>query len=90
MENKALDVTNMEEVKEKVSDVKVYGNPGKWICVGKASSERQGWMKSTKVVVMAGGLLVQTSTQQKNEDGSYALADALAFVPGGTLADFTE
>ena len=41
---KPLDVTSMEDVQKKVSDVKVFGNPGAWVLLGKASSEPQGWM----------------------------------------------
>ena len=81
MKKKALDVTNMLDLKEKVNDVKVHGDPGKWKCLNKASSESQGWMKSTKVLDIFGvGCLVQTETQQRNPDGSWALSQALVFV----------
>lgn len=50
MEEKNLDVTDMTELKNKVSDVAIHGDPGKWVCICKASSESQGWMKSTKVM----------------------------------------
>ena len=39
-------------------------------------------MKSTKAMEINGiGCVVQTTTQQKNPDGSYALTDAVTFVP---------
>lgn len=39
-------------------------------------------MKSTKVCNVVGGCIVQVTTQQRNPDGSYAVADALTYVPG--------
>lgn len=85
MEEKTLDVTNMEQLKEKVGDVEVYGYPGAWHCLCKASSKIQGWMKSTKVMGVPGGVLVQVSTQQ----GS-AVAEAVTFVPGVHIANTVE
>ena len=38
-------------------------------------------MKSTKVCNVFGGCIVQVTTQQKNPDGSYAVAEALTYVP---------
>ena len=85
-ESKTLDVTNVEEAKQKVVDVKVVGNGDLFRLVSKASSENQGWMKSTKAAeVEGGGLIVQVTTQQKNPDGSYTVAEALTYVPFGRL-----
>jgi hypothetical protein len=39
-------------------------------------------MKSCKAMEVPGGCVVQVTTQQKNSDGSYAVAEALTFVPG--------
>ena len=39
-------------------------------------------MKSTKVCNVDNGCIVQVTTQQRNPDGSYAVAEALTFVPG--------
>ena len=39
-------------------------------------------MKSTKAMEVSGGCVVQVTTQQRNPDGSYAVAEALTFVPG--------
>ena len=40
-------------------------------------------MKSTKAMNMGygNGCLVQVTTQQRNPDGSYVIAEALTFVP---------
>ena len=38
-------------------------------------------MKSTKAMETGNGCVVQVTTQQRNPDGSYAIAEALTFVP---------
>ena len=92
MDNKTLDNVNIQDVKKKVSDVKVFGNGDTWQLLCKASSESQGWMKSTKVLNLGTihGCLVQVSTQQKNPDGSYSLAEALTFVPNVNISSDGE
>jgi len=82
MENKTLDNTNVAEAKAKISDIKVFGNGDLFSLICKASSEQQGWMKSTKAMQTPHGCVVQVTTQQKNIDGTYSLAEALTFVPG--------
>jgi hypothetical protein len=67
-------------------DVNIVGNPDSFNLLFKASSESEGWMKSTKAMQIQGaGSLVQVSTQQRNPDGSYSLAEALAFVPYASI-----
>lgn len=78
--DKDLTVANMEELAEKVPDVVVVGDPGAWELICKASSQSQGWMKSTKRLEVRGGWLYQTETQQRSADGTWALSQALAFV----------
>lgn len=78
---KSLDVQNIEDAMKKVSDIKVVGDGDTFKVLCKASSDSQGWMKSTKVCNLPNGCLVQVSTQQRNLDGSYAVAEALTFVP---------
>ena len=87
---KSLSVTNMDELREEVSDVEVHGDPGRWVCVCKASSGDGGWMKSTKVMQVgessggaSRGCLVQVTTQQGD-----SVAEALTFVPGAMVEDF--
>lgn len=77
MAEKTLTVTDMDALKEKVSDVEVFGEPGAWQCVSKTSSKKEGWMKSTKRMKVPGGYLYQVSTQQGEQ-----VAEALCFVPG--------
>lgn len=68
--------------KQNVPDIKVVGDGDMFQLLYKASSEKEGWMKSTKAMETARGCLVQVTTQQRNPDGSYAVAEALEFVPG--------
>lgn len=90
MEEKSLDVQNVKQAKEKVNDIKVYGNGDTFALLCKASSEAQGWMKSTKVCNVYGGCIVQVSTQQKNSDGGYTVAEALTFVPGVEMRTYLD
>ena len=82
MPEKSLDVTSSKDFG---SDVKVFGDPDTWQLLCKASSASEGWMKSTKVMDLPDGTLVQVTTQQRNPDGSYAVAEAIAYVPGLTF-----
>ena len=90
MERKALDVTSMEDIKERVTDVEVFGDPGDWELICKASSKAQGWMRSTKAMeIKSGGplgtvfgCLVQVSTHQEQTTGSANIAEAVIWVPG--------
>jgi pyruvate/2-oxoglutarate dehydrogenase complex dihydrolipoamide acyltransferase (E2) component len=82
MSEKMLDISEVKGAKANISDLKVYGNGDTFALLCKASSQEQGWMKSTKVCNVHGGCIVQVTTQQKNPDGSYAVAEALTYVPG--------
>lgn len=75
---------------EKADDLVVIGNENTWQLLCKTSSEKEGWMKSTKVLeIPERGCLVQVTTQQRNLDGSYTLAEAMEFVPKvAVCADF--
>lgn len=80
MRQKSMQITSTEQAK--AHGIKSWGS-SEWQLISKAWSEDEGWMKSTKALSIAGaGCLVKVSTQQKNSDGSYAVAEALTFVPG--------
>jgi len=81
MKEKDLGITEVRGAKANISDLVVYGNGDTFALLCKASSQEQGWMKSTKVCNVLGGCIVQVTTQQRNPDGSYSVAEALAFVP---------
>jgi hypothetical protein len=83
MIEKNMDVTDINGAKKNISDLKVFGNGDTFQLICKASSQEQGWMKSTKAMEIVGvGCVVQVTTQQRSPDGSYAVAEAVTFVPG--------
>ena len=85
---KDLSVTSAEDAKRKIPDLKVYGDAYTWVCLCKASSESQGWMKSTKVMNVPGGCVVQVTTQQINDASmlpNNTIAEALTYVPGAKI-----
>lgn len=87
---KMINAVNIADVKQKVSDVEVFGNGDLFALITKASSKEQGWMKSTKAMQTSTGVVIQVTTQQKNPDGSYSVAEALTFVPGECIIDTTN
>lgn len=79
---KTLGNTDSNGAKKNVKDIVFFGDGDTFKLISKASSEIYGWMKSTKAMQIDGvGCVVQTTTQQRNPDGSYSLTDALVFVP---------
>ena len=90
MSEKMLDISEVKGAKANISDLKVYGDGDTFALLCKASSQEQGWMKSTKVCNVVGGCIVQVTTQQKNPDGSYAVAEALTYVPGVQICKSQE
>jgi hypothetical protein len=82
MKEKNLYISDVKGAKENIHDLVVYGDGDTFALLCKASSKEQGWMKSTKVCNVPGGCIIQVTTQQMNPDGSYALAEALTYVPG--------
>ena len=85
---KTLHNSDISGAKKNVPDIVVYGNGDLFKLLSKASSQREGWMKSTKVMEIPHvGCFVQVTTQQRNPDGSYAVAEALQFVPGVVLLE---
>ena len=84
---KTLHNSYVSDAKVNVKDIRVVGNGDMFRLLCKASSDTEGWMKSTKACEVPGGCIVQVTTQQRNADGSYAVAEALSFVPGVKIAD---
>lgn len=69
-------VTKTEDLPD---DVKIFGDPDRLQLLIKAKSKT--WSKSTKAMEVPGGCIVQVSSEQKNPDGSWSIAEALTFVP---------
>jgi hypothetical protein len=85
---KTLNNSDVSGARENVKDIKVVGNGDMFRLLCKASSDAEGWMKSTKAMAIPGvGCVVQVTTQQRNADGSYAVAEAATFVPGVEISD---
>lgn len=86
MAAKSLHNTDNNGAIKNVSDIQFFGNCDTFRLICKASSEIEGWMKSTKAMeIPTIGCVVQVTTQQRNLDGSYSIAEALTFVPGATI-----
>lgn len=77
-------MTNTNDVKNNVPDVKIYGNPDIWVLLCKASSQEGCWMKSTKFMNTPTGAVLQVTTQHGNTNihKNPNVAEALTFIPG--------
>lgn len=84
---KTLHNSDVSGARQNVKDIKVVGNGDMFQLLCKASSEAEGWRKSTKAMETPFGCVVQVTTQQINPDGSYSVAEALTFVPGTAVVD---
>ena len=75
---KSLGNTDANGAKKNVKDIQFYGNGDTFQLISKASSQNEGWMKSTKAMQIDGaGCVVQVTTQQGDN-----VSEALTFVPG--------
>jgi hypothetical protein len=87
MAEKTLYNSDVSGAKVNVPDIKVFGNGDMFQLLCKASSQAEGWMKSTKAMEIHGvGCVVQVTTHQRNHDGTNAVAEAITFVPGVSIA----
>lgn len=84
---KTLHNSDVSGARQNVPDIVVVGNGDMFQLLCKASSQNEGWMKSTKAMECPHGCVVQVTTQQKNIDGTYSVAEALTFVPGVKISD---
>ena len=79
---KTLKNSDVSGARANVPDIQVFGHGDAFQFLCKTFSEKEGWMKSTKAMETPVGCVVQVTTQQRNPDGSYSVAEALTFVPG--------
>ncbi len=84
---KTLHNSDVDGATKNVLDIEFYGDGDTFALIYKASSKSEGWMKSTKGMNVPGGCVVQVTTQQRNADGCYAIAEALTYVPGVELIE---
>jgi len=86
MRTKTLGNTDQNGCRKNVNDVVMFGED-LFKLLSKASSEEEGWMKSTKAMEVLDGVVVQVTTQQRNQDGSYSVAEAVTYVPKATIQE---
>ena len=88
--DKMLGNTDVNGARKNVKGIVVFGNGDIFQLLCKVSSENEGWMKSTKAMQTPSGCVVQVTTQQRNIDLTYSIAEALTFVPGVKIAGDPE
>ena len=79
---KTLNNENIKQTTKSTPDIKVFGDGDAWKLICKASSEKEGWMKSTKAMDVGNGCLVQVTTQQGTN-----VSEAVTFVPNVTILE---
>lgn len=88
---KTLHNTDTNGASKNVKDIVFWGNGDTFKLISKASSELEGWMKSTKAMQCGDAVVVQVTTQQRNIDGTYSIAEALTTVYNAKIVEhFTE
>lgn len=87
---KTLGNTDANGTRKNVEDIVVFGNGDTFQLLCKASSQEEGWMKSTKAMETPSGCVVQVTTQQINIDLTYSIAEAVTFVPGVKIVNDLE
>lgn len=84
---KTLGNTCANGATKNVKDIVFWGDGDLFKLISKASSQNEGWMKSTKAMDTGLGVVIQVTTQQRNPDGSYAIAEALTYVPDAKIVE---
>ena len=88
---KTLHNTCANRATKNVKDIVFWGNGDTFKLISKASSEAEGWMKSTKAMQCGSDVVVQVTTQQRNPDGTYSIAEALTTVTNAIIVEhFTD
>ena len=83
---KTLSNTTANQAKDNVKDIVFWGNGDTFKLISKASSQNEGWMKSTKAMEIPGlGCVVQVTTQQGSN-----VAEAVTFVPNVKILETTN
>lgn len=87
---KSLHNTCSNGATKNVKDIVFWGNEDTFQLISKASSEAEGWMKSTKAMKCGKDVVIQVTTQQKNPDGSYSVAEALTTAHNKKIVETTD
>lgn len=81
--SKTLVNTDSNGATKNVKDIVFWGNGDTFKLISKASSQAEGWMKSTKAMEIARvGCVVQVTTQQHDN-----VSEAVVFVPGVRVSE---
>lgn len=81
--SKTFKNTDASGAKKNVPDIVFWGNGDTFKLISKASSQKEGWMKSTKAMEIRGvGCVVQVTTQQGSN-----IAEAVTFVPNCVIEE---
>ena len=88
--SKSLHNTCANGATKNVKDIVFWGDRDTFKLISKASSESEGWMKSTKAMQCGTSVVVQVTTQQRNPNGSYAIAEALTTVENAYIFEEKE
>ena len=87
---KSLHNTCSNGATKNVKDIVFWGNGDTFQLISKASSEAEGWMKSIKAMKCGKDVVIQVTTQQKNPDGSYSVAEALTTAHNKKIVETTD
>ena len=87
---KSLHNTCSNGATKNVKDIVFWGNGDTFQLISKASSEAEGWFKSTKAMKCGKDVVIQVTTQQKNPDGSYSIAEALTTAHNKKIVETTD
>ena len=88
MTERTLTNTSAAGAKAANPSVVFVGNRDLWHLLSEASSEAQGWIKSSKAMEIPGvGCVVRVTTREEDAMGAVSVAEALTFVPGVEIAE---
>jgi hypothetical protein len=77
MSKRTLKNSTVDSAKKNIRDLVTFGDGDTFKLISKASSEKEGWMKSTKAMEIKGvGCVIQVTTLENGRP-----AEALVFVP---------
>jgi len=79
--------TCADDAKKNCEDLFFWGDVDLFKLICKASSQKEGWMKSTKAMQVGSSVVLQVTTQKRNPDGSYAVAEALTTIKNALIVE---
>lgn len=79
---KSLANTDSNGASKNVKDIEFWGDGDMFKLICKASSQSEGWMKSTKGMQINSGVVLQMTTQQGDN-----VAETSVFIPGAKIVE---